>query len=106
MAKVGGNPDRNPEDQFQEGDGEETVSLPLHPAGTHCDEALVRQTIDSLEQAALQSHRDQGMSDDELRITMRASENARRALVDGKTDPCRVVSDLVRDMMQSDVDGF
>ena len=104
--RADGNPDENAQDQPQVGEDEETASLPVPPSATHCDEAVVRQTIDAVEQDALDSHSDRGISDGQLRITVLAAQNARRALADGEVDPCRVILDMLRDMTPADEYGL
>jgi hypothetical protein len=106
VLRADGNPGANAQDQLQLVEDEEALSLSVQPEGTHCSEAEVMQSIDALEDGALKSFRDGGITNYDVRVVTHAAENARRALVDGKMDPCKVVSDMVRDMMQSDVDGF
>ena len=106
MPTVDANPNENHEDQPQERQVEEAPHRPVPPSGTHCDEAVVRQTIDAVEQDALDSHSDRGISDGQLRITVLAAQNARRALADGEVDPCRVILDMLRDMTPGDEYGL
>lgn len=104
MSMMGENADRNREDQPQEGQVEATQSLPVQSASTHCDEAAVRQSIESIEQAALDSHRDRGITDDELRITLRAADSARRNLADGEVNPCRVLPEMLRQVLRGELE--
>ena len=106
MATEAPNPSQTHEEQLAEGELERTEPWPVEPGPAGCNEAEVMQSIDALEDGALKSFRDGGITNYDVRVVVHAAENARRALADGKTNPCRVVPDLVRDIMQSDVDVF
>ena len=79
-------------------------SWPVRLEGPHCDEATVRQTIDVLEQAALESHRERGMSDDELRITIHAADSASRDLTNADVNPCGILSKMLRQVLTGELE--
>jgi hypothetical protein len=106
MTTEAPNPSETHEERLPQGELERTVPRPVEPEVVGCSQATVIQTIVSLEDAALQSHRDGGITSYDLLAVVRAAEKARLALADGKTNPCRVVPDMVRDLMQGDLDEF
>lgn len=86
------------QDDPQEGWEDEVLPEPVKAQDPRCNETTVLQCVAAVEQSVLESHRDGNATDDQVRTTMWATSNAKRALADGKSDPCRIVLDMLRDM--------
>jgi hypothetical protein len=97
-------PNENLEGQLQGGEAGGTMPTIVAPQAARCDAITVRQCIDAVEQFTLDSHRDGGITDDELRITMRAAEGARQTLAGGNSDLCTIVPIMFRQILQSELE--
>ena len=97
-------PNENPEERLQDASLERTEPKPVEPGVSGCDEATVAQTIDWLEDDALQSHRNGDITNCNLRAVLRAADEARRAMAGGETNPCQILPDMLMQVLRGGLD--